>query len=330
MDILIGILAVIVGAALVVAGLRYFFLLLPIWGFVAGFFVGAALITAVFGDGFLSTTLGIVVGLVFGVLFALISYFYWYFTVILAAAAAGSVLGASIFGAIGIDSSWLIFIIGLAFGVLFAIGAMFLNLPVYLATPDGWMNFWTFNADRGADLGSIWYALSLLSIDIQGVSRMVTALLVTGTIVICLILLLAPRRPRLAQGAFLMVALFLMVNKVYSPQYVLWLLPLLVLARPRWLDWIVFSVAETAYFAAVWGHLDSQLTNGAGQDRLYVLAIVARIGVQLWLCVRVVRDILDPRRDIVRAGGLDDPDGGVLDEAPDAPWMARLLRRPSL
>ena len=132
MDILIGILAVIVGAALVVAGLRYFFLLLPIWGFVAGFFVGAALITAVFGDGFLSTTLGIVVGLVFGVLFALISYFYWYFTVILAAAAAGSVLGASIFGAIGIDSSWLIFIIGLAFGVLFAIGAMFLNLPVYL------------------------------------------------------------------------------------------------------------------------------------------------------------------------------------------------------
>ena len=129
---LIGILAVIVGAALVVAGLRYFFLLLPIWGFVAGFFVGAALITAVFGDGFLSTTLGIVVGLVFGVLFSLISYFYWYFTVILAAAAAGSVLGASIFGAIGIDSSWPIFIIGLAFGVLFAIGAMFLNLPVYL------------------------------------------------------------------------------------------------------------------------------------------------------------------------------------------------------
>ena len=132
MDILIGILAVIVGAALVVAGLRYFFLLLPIWGFVAGLIVGAALITAVFGDGFLSTTLGIVVGLVFGVLFALISYFYWYFTVILAAAAAGSVLGASILGAIGVDSSWLIFIIGLAFGVLFAIGAMFLNLPVYL------------------------------------------------------------------------------------------------------------------------------------------------------------------------------------------------------
>jgi len=36
--------------------------------------------------------------------------------------------------------------------------------------------------------------------------------------------------------------------------------------------------------------------------------------------------MLDPRLDIVRAGGLDDPDGGVLDEAPDAPWMTRVLR----
>jgi len=200
------------------------------------------------------------------------------------------------------------------------------NLPVYLASPDGWLNFWTFNSDRGPDLGSLWYALGLVDIQIEGVSRLVTALLVLGTIIICLIMVLAPRRPRLAQGAFLMVALFVMVNKVYSPQYVLWLLPLLVLARPRWVDWVVFTIAETAYFAAVWGYLDGQLANGAGQERLYVLAIVVRIGVQLWLCGRVVRDMFDPRLDIVRAGGLDDPDGGVLDEAPDAPWLTRLLR----
>ncbi len=132
MDILIGILAIIAGAGLVVAGLRYFFLLLPIWGFIAGFFVGAAIITAVFGDGFLSTTLGIVVGLVFGVLFALISYFYWYFTVIMAAAMAGGVLGGTLFAAIGIDSEWLLFFIGVAFAVAFALVAVVLNLPVYM------------------------------------------------------------------------------------------------------------------------------------------------------------------------------------------------------
>ena len=200
------------------------------------------------------------------------------------------------------------------------------NLPVYLLSPQGWLNFWTFNVERGGDLGSIWYVLSLMGVDLGSVSRLVAAFMVVGTLVICALMLLLPRRPRLAQGVFLMVALFLIVNKVYSPQYVLWLLPLLVLARPRWVDWIAFTIAETVYFAAIWGHLDHALANGAGQDRLYWLAVFLRIAVQLWLCVRVVRDMVDPRRDIVRAGGLDDPDGGVLDGAPDAAWVGRLVR----
>ena len=65
MDILVGILAVLIG--LVVGSppdLRVFFILLPIWGFVAGFLVGAAGTTAIFGDNLPSTTLGIVLGLI--------------------------------------------------------------------------------------------------------------------------------------------------------------------------------------------------------------------------------------------------------------------------
>ena len=38
----------------------------------------------------------------------------------------------------------------------------------------------------------------------------------------------------------------------------------------------------------------------------------------------VVRDALRPEHDVVRRGGFDDPTGGVLDGAPDAPWMRRL------
>ena len=201
------------------------------------------------------------------------------------------------------------------------------NLPVYLATPEGWMNFWTFNVDRGGDLGSIWYVLSMADIDVGSVSRLVAALMVAGTLAICGLLLLAPRRPRFAQGVFLIVALFLMVNKVYSPQYVLWLLPLLVLARPRWLDWSVFAVGELIYFVAIWAHLDGVLASGSGQERLYWLAVFIRVGVQFWLCVRVARDMFRPDLDIVRRGGLDDPDGGVLDHAPDAAWVTRLNQR---
>jgi hypothetical protein len=35
------------------------------------------------------------------------------------------------------------------------------------------------------------------------------------------------------------------------------------------------------------------------------------------LCGLVVRDILQPAHDVVRAGGADDPAGGVLSGAPD-------------
>ena len=41
------------------------------------------------------------------------------------------------------------------------------NLPVYLATPQGWLNFWTFNVDRGGDLGSIWYVLSMAQVQVD-------------------------------------------------------------------------------------------------------------------------------------------------------------------
>ena len=52
--------------------------------------------------------------------------------------------------------------------------------------------------------------------------------------------------PRLAQLAFLVVALFLIFSKVWSQQFVLWLIPLVVLARPRWGAFLAWQVAEVA------------------------------------------------------------------------------------
>ena len=206
------------------------------------------------------------------------------------------------------------------------------NLPVYLLSPSGWLYFWTFNVDRGADLGSIWYVLSLAGHPVDDASGAQTWWMVVGTAAICLLLLLAPRRPRLAQGMLLLLVLFLVVNKVYSPQYVLWLLPFVVLARPRWRDWLIWSIGEGLYFMAIWAHLDGALESGSGGQGAYQAAVLVRVGVQLWIAGLVVRDILWPEFDPVRnpqwtsryaqaVPRQDDLDGGVLNDAPEAPWM---------
>jgi uncharacterized membrane protein len=120
----------------------------------------------------------------------------------------------------------------------------------------------------------------------------------------------APRTPRIASLAFLVVAGFLLVNKVYSPQYVLWLLPLAVLARPRWRDILIWQAGEVFYFAAVWLYLGEYTAPGASgePDRFYWVAIFVRILAELYLMAVVVRDVLVPWRDPVREDGLtDDP-----------------------
>lgn len=132
MDVLIGLLGILVGVGIALSGLRYFMMLLPIWAFVGGFLAGAAAVTALFGDGFLSTSLGIVVGFVVALVFMAIAYLYWYFAVLIAAGGAGAILSASLFASIGVNSGWLLFIIGVAGGALFVFGAIVIDYPVML------------------------------------------------------------------------------------------------------------------------------------------------------------------------------------------------------
>ncbi len=208
-------------------------------------------------------------------------------------------------------------------GVAFAA----VNVPVYIVAPEGWLSFWTFNTDRGADLGSFWLVFSQMGVYTGDVSLPTSVLMVVGALAIGAVLLFSPRRPRLAQGVLLIVLLFVIVNKVYSPQYCLWLLPLVVLALPSWRVWAVFTIGELVYFGAIWWYLAGMLAAGDGQPRLYWMAIGIRVLVHLWLAGLVVWQVWHPERDPVRADGWDDPDGGVFDQAPDAAWLVRLMRR---
>ncbi|WP_405711171.1 glycosyltransferase 87 family protein [Streptomyces xanthophaeus] len=222
-----------------------------------------------------------------------------------------------------------------AFGgaVLGAVGAwLAANLPVMIGAWEGWTKFYTFSQERPIDFGSVWLLISQRSGNpLDGANTYATGLTVLLCGAIGLLTLTAPRRPRFAQLAFLVVAVFILCNKVYSPQYVLWLIPLAALARPRWRDFLIWQAGEVVYFLGIWFYL-AYTTSGDKHQGLpvedYQLAITAHLLCTLYLCAVIVRDILLPERDVVRRDGSDDPSGGVLDGAEDVFVLSDKTRAP--
>ena len=162
-----------------------------------------------------------------------------------------------------------------------------MNLPVMLSAFHGWAYFYTFSRSRGESWGSLWLALNDMGHPIPAgdLNAIVTLSLLALFAGIAFIALSAPVRPRLPQLAFLTVAAFLLVNKVYSPQYVLWLVFLFPLARPRWRDFIVWTTFETLYFIAIWWHLEGlQRPDLLIPTWPHTIATLARMGALIWVC----------------------------------------------
>ncbi len=222
-----------------------------------------------------------------------------------------------------------------------AVAWLAVNLPVAVIAPTGWERFYKLSATRVADWGSIWYYFETEHWSVLGTLRngslnaFSLAVFVAGCLLIALIILAAPRRARLPQVFFLVLAVFLLANKVWSPQYVIWLVPLVVLARPRLWSYALWQLAEVGYFFAIWAYLVTlfaggpvPVADGGIGTGLYFAALLARFGTVALLCALVIADILRPEADVVRAGGEDDPAGGVLDGAPDR-FVLRLRPRPA-
>ena len=200
-----------------------------------------------------------------------------------------------------------------------------INLPVALTATSGWAEFYAFSRDRGADWGSIWHLFENYNVPVVGNSTLGTLNLmssgsfVVACVLIAVLVLAAPRRPRLPQVCFLLLASFLILNKVWSPQYVIWLVPLAVLCRPRIWAYVLWQIAEVVYFLGIWSYFVNMYAPPAGiTDGWYFVTLAARLVTLIVLVSTVVADILQPARDRVRASGrCDDPAGGVLDGAPD-------------
>jgi uncharacterized membrane protein len=218
------------------------------------------------------------------------------------------------------------------------------NAPIFLLYRDSWNRFFDLNTTRPIDWGTLWYIgryldgkwhaggagnrgpFQWLSDHVPALNIITYGLFLLACVGIGLLCLLAPRRPRLAQVAFLVVAAFLLFSKVWSQQYVLWLLPLAVLARPRWGAIVAWSVAEVGYFTAFYAELLGAGGKPVIPEGTFVLAAGLRLVTVAILAGLVIREIWRPELDAVRTTYADDPDGGPFDGAPDAGWVARWRR----
>lgn len=203
-----------------------------------------------------------------------------------------------------------------------------INLPIALLYPDGWREFFRLNSMRGMDPDSLYNVVSYFSgwegfdgplahgetpFWLNTISGVLFLACCAG---IAWIALSAPVRPRVAQLCFLVVAAFLITNKVWSPQYSLWLVPLAVLALPNWrllLGWM--AVDALVWAPRMYYYLG---TDQKGLPEGWFLgAVVLRDLAVLGLCALIITQIYRPSTDPVREGGDDDPAGGVLDRARD-------------
>jgi uncharacterized membrane protein len=219
------------------------------------------------------------------------------------------------------------------------LGALFLLclraglLRTWLRTalaPENWGWFFSFSRQRPANPESIWNILLTVTDNrvLDGplaegetpsvLNAVVTVLLLALAAWVAWLVLTAPVRPRVAQVAFLLVAGFLLLNKVYSPQYALWLLPLAVLARPRWRSLLVWQVSEALVWVATMLYYLGTDNRGI-EVEWFFLAVLVRDAVVVALVVLVAREVRRPDEDVVRTSwpGVDDPAGGPLDGADD-------------
>ncbi len=128
-EIVVAFFAMCIGAVFCFWGFKAMRILFPLWGLIAGYWLGAELIHAITGDGFFGTTLAVVVGICTAILGAILAYFYYAASIILFMGMVGYWLGAGFITLFGFHVGVISTLVGLAIGALFIIVAFIGNAP---------------------------------------------------------------------------------------------------------------------------------------------------------------------------------------------------------
>lgn len=132
---------------------------------------------------------------------------------------------------------------------------LFINLPIMISSFSGWSYFYKSSFNRGVGYGSIWEVFEILGLKPNNLNYYYFLSTFVTFILITIFFWQSKNFSNLHEGVFLSVFAFAAFNKVYSPQFVLWLTPLAVLAlktKKQISFFVVWQLLEAAYHLALW------------------------------------------------------------------------------
>jgi uncharacterized membrane protein len=199
---------------------------------------------------------------------------------------------------------------------------LLVNAPFAIASPSSWATFFRFNSGRPADWDSLWFIgcrhVHAAAICAHASRINVASLALFASMFVLVWVRKQRREPDLARWslAFPMLVLFLLFNKVYSPQYGLWLLPFFALGAVDFRTFVAFEVADVAVFVTRFSYFGHLTGIGGLPFGAFEIAIAVRALILVWAVVEWVRrpSVALPDPDALTIGSTAPP--GAPAEAP--------------
>lgn len=167
------------------------------------------------------------------------------------------------------------------------------NLPVAMLARDNWVEFYTFSSERAGTAASWWELagqFGWLATDVPTRNLWALILFAGGA---AAIVAAGWRRHRERPWLLFTPILgwFLLTNKVWSPQFDLWLWPFAVLTLTRVRPLALFAVGDLlAYFAEFWLFAGMDGVQPAATQGDILAAAIARTVAMLWIIHASVHD----------------------------------------
>jgi hypothetical protein len=126
-----ALLALAIGIVFCFGGCRWFRVLLPLFGFVTGFVIGASSLLAIYSQSILAIIVIVAAGSIVGLLVAAATYLFFSWAIILLGATLGYLLGSGIAASAGSESGLITLLSGVLVAAISGIVAIKLDLPKY-------------------------------------------------------------------------------------------------------------------------------------------------------------------------------------------------------